>query len=92
MDNQHFDNPVYLTAFTGNPLAYLNMASNANRGRATTTLLAGTDPMSLNNGRVINRLSSIKKNVNSERDKQASAAAYLDNDEDDQDTLSSKGW
>ena len=68
------------------------MASNANRGRATTTLLSGTDPMSLNNGRVVNRLSSIKKNVNSERDKQPSAAAYLDNDEDDQDTLSSKGW
>jgi len=79
---------VYLTAFTGNPLAYLN----PNKGRATTTILAGADPMSLNNGRVVNKLSTLKKNVNSERDKQTTAAAtYLDNDEEDQDTLSSKG-
>jgi len=48
--------------------------------------------MSLNNGRVVNKLSTLKKNVNSERDKQTTAAAtYLDNDEEDQDTLSSKG-
>ena len=50
---------------------------------------------SLNNSRVVNRFAGTKKNVNSERERlgvvSTSAASFLEQDEEDQDTVSDRG-
>jgi hypothetical protein len=92
-DRHHFDNPVYSTAFTGSPMASINGPPARSRLSAAHPL-----PDSLNNSRVVNKLSaSSKKNVNSERERLgaltsvSAAASYLDNDEEEQDTVSDRG-
>ena len=77
-------------------MASINSSSHPLRSRmsassTTTTTAIGSD--SLNNSRVVNRFA--KKNVNSERERQggmaSQATAYLENDEEEQDTISDRG-
>ena len=95
-DRHHFDNPVYSTAFTGSPMASIATASHPMRARIAASNGGTSD--SLNNSRVVNRFA--KKNVNSERERlgalvapaaSATASAYLENDEEEQDSLSDRG-
>jgi hypothetical protein len=75
----------------------MNSSSHPLRSRisasstTTTTTVNGSD--SLNNSRVVNRFA--KKNVNSERERLGGmapqATAYLENDEEEQDTISDRG-
>ena len=76
-------------------MASINTTSHPMRARIAA---ANGTADSLNNSRVVNRFA--KKNVNSERERlgalagpvaSASAAAYLENDEEEQDSLSDRG-
>ena len=73
-------------------MAAINTSSHPMRARIAAS--NGTAD-SLNNSRVVNRFA--KKNVNSERERlgalagPAAAAAYLENDEEEQDSLSDRG-
>ena len=73
-------------------MAAINTSSHPMRARIAAS--NGTAD-SLNNSRVVNRFA--KKNVNSERERlgalagPGAAAAYLENDEEEQDSLSDRG-
>jgi len=106
IDRHHFDNPVYSTAFTGSPMASINTSSHPLRGRISGSAGGNSESISLNNSRVVNRFAVVgnAKNVNSERERLGvssqlhnqqqqpmTATTYLENDEEEQDTISDRG-